>query len=268
MGSLRPELAASGLAALALAGLKQTCGVESRAIPQAETALILIAMACGRISNLSGANGAIGRLVPPSSASCATMPPNTGPSSNPCPQKPNACTRPDCARERPMTGISSGIIPSMPAQAFTSFAPASTGNRSSAVRAEKARRSTSSVTFPCPDPRSLGDRHDHDMPAWRLLERHRTTGKSDDRCDKRWQGRGVDHHQRAETERDFLLHRTRKPGAPGAAVLTSTGALCTEPSLQLTCHCSPFHSRSRTPAASRTTAPAASAARRNASTVQ
>jgi hypothetical protein len=35
-------------------------------------------------------------------------------------------------------------------------------------------------------------------------------------CDKRWQGRGVDHHQRAETERDFLLHRTRKPGAPGA----------------------------------------------------
>jgi hypothetical protein len=33
----------------ALARLKQTCGVESRAIPQAETALIRIAMACGQI---------------------------------------------------------------------------------------------------------------------------------------------------------------------------------------------------------------------------
>jgi hypothetical protein len=59
---------------------------------------------------------AIGVGVVPSRTSSLSTAPITGPSWKPWPEKPKAWKRPGVVRLGPMTGMSSGMVPSMPVQ--------------------------------------------------------------------------------------------------------------------------------------------------------
>ncbi len=73
------------------------------------------------------ANGASGEAERPCVTSSAMISPTTGPSWKPCPEKPNAWIRFGVVADQPITGIRSGILPSMPVQLRITWAPASAG---------------------------------------------------------------------------------------------------------------------------------------------
>src|SRR5206468_3297277 len=91
--------------------------------------------ACAFVASVkrSIANGESGDVDRPCVISSAMISPTSGPSWKPCPEKPNACTRFGVVCEKPITGMWSGIAPSMPAQVRMTRRPASAGTRAIAL---------------------------------------------------------------------------------------------------------------------------------------